>query len=296
MYITSADLNSNGLMIYNDSAATANISANIQNVRVLSTGATLNNRGIVFNNNNTTKTIAGNVTNCNLTAYASTGVTDIALYVNSTTTFNVTVNAYNSLFSGADSDVTVISTNSCTLTNCTLVNGTVTGTVVYSGTQVGSKAVLSSTLTMGDNIIPAASKGMNFTGNTPAAGMTSQLFKWYEEGTVTVTLTPSTSGTITLTAINVLAYTRFGRVVHMNGLLEVGSVSLPVGTIVRIGGLPFTTGNNRSGGGFPFFATSAGTVQAGIAIVPSVTTADIIINAALIQTGSQTYVGFFYTI
>jgi len=139
MYITSADLNSNGLMIYNDSAATANISANIQNVRVLSTGATLNNRGIVFNNNNTTKTIAGNVTNCNLTAYASTGVTDIALYVNSTTTFNVTVNAYNSLFSGADSDVTVISTNSCTLTNCTLVNGTVTGTVVYSGTQVVGK-------------------------------------------------------------------------------------------------------------------------------------------------------------
>jgi hypothetical protein len=155
MYITSADLNSNGLMIYNDSAATANINANIQNVRVLSTGATLNNRGIVFNNNNTTKTIAGNVTNCNLTAYASTGVTDIALYVNSTTTFNVTVNAYNSLFSGADSDVTVISTNSCTLTNCTLVNGTVTGTVVYAGTQVVGK-VNGNTITTGTGVLTLA--------------------------------------------------------------------------------------------------------------------------------------------
>jgi len=178
MYITSADLNSNGLMIYNDSAATVNISANIQNVRVLSTGATLNNRGIVFNNNNTTKTIVGNVTNCNLNAYASTGVTDIALYVNSTTTFNVTVNAYNSLFSGADSDVTVISTNSCTLTNCTLVHGTVTGTVVYSGTQVVGK-VNGNTITTGTGVLTlAAGKTLTASNTLTLAGTdaTTQTF------------------------------------------------------------------------------------------------------------------------
>ena len=153
MYITSADLNSNGVMIYNDNAATLNISANIQNVRVLSTGATLNNRGIVFNNNDTSVgsfTIAGNVTNCNLNAYASTGVTDIALYVNSTTTNNVTVNAYNSVFDGADSDVTVIGTNSCTLSNCTLTHGTATGTVVYAGTQVVSNITASGNSILGD--------------------------------------------------------------------------------------------------------------------------------------------------
>ena len=149
MYITSANLNSNGVMIYNETGATANINANIQNVRVLSTGATLNNRGIVFNNNDVANTIAGNVTNCNLNAYASTGVTDIALYVNSTTTNNVTVNAYNSLFNGADSDVTVIGTNSCTLSNCTLTHGTATGTVVYAGTQVTSKVVAALTGTVG---------------------------------------------------------------------------------------------------------------------------------------------------
>ena len=142
MYITSADQNSNGVVIYNDNAATVNISANVQNVRVLATGATLNNRGVVFNNNNTAKTITGNVTNCNLTAYASSGATDIALYVQSTTTFNSTVNAYDSVLSGADSDVTVTGTNSCTLTNCTLVNGTTTGTIAYGGTQVGSKVAV----------------------------------------------------------------------------------------------------------------------------------------------------------
>lgn len=38
---------------------------------------------------------------------------------------------------------------------------------------------------VGDNVVPAAAKGINFSGNTPAAGMTSQLLNWYEEGTWT---------------------------------------------------------------------------------------------------------------
>ena len=191
MYITSANLNSNGVMIYNDNAATVNISANIQNVRVLSTGATLNNRGIVFNNNDTSAgafTIAGNVTNCNLTAYASTGVTDIALYVNSTTTNNVTVNAYNSLFNGADSDVTVIGTNSCTLSNCTLTHGTATGTVVYAGTQVVAK-LNGNTITTGTGVLTlAAGKTLTASNSLTLAGTdaTTQTF-------------PTTSATIART-------------------------------------------------------------------------------------------------
>jgi len=235
MYITSADLNSNGLMIYNDSAATANISANIQNVRVLSTGATLNNRGIVFNNNNTTKTIAGNVTNCNLTAYASTGVTDIALYVNSTTTFNVTVKAYNSLFSGADSDVTVISTNSCTLTNCTLVNGTVTGTVVYSGTQVVDK-VNGNTITTGTGnlVIGTSGKGIDFSA-TPGTG-TSELFADYEEGDWTPV---DGSGAGLVLTVTSATYTKVGRLVEASFAITFPStVSLAT---IRLGGLPFTS-------------------------------------------------------
>ena len=175
MYITSANLNSNGVMIYNETGATANISANIQNVRVLSTGATLNNRGIVFNNNNVANTIAGNVTNCNLNAYASTGATDIALYVNSTTTNNVTVNAYNSLFNGADSDVTVIGTNVLTLSNCTLVNGTTSGTITKAGTQVGANQTLSGTL----NVTGVATFGNSAVLGTPASGnFSTGTFTW----------------------------------------------------------------------------------------------------------------------
>jgi hypothetical protein len=246
MYITSADLNSNGVMIYNETGATASINANIQNVRVLSTGATLNNRGVVFNNNFTAETITGNVTNCNLTAYASTGVTDIALYVNSTTTNNVTVNAYNSLFDGADSDVTVIGTNSCTLSNCTLTHGTATGTVVYAGTQVVANEKLSGTLTMGDNIVQGtAAKGFNFTANTPAAGMTSQLFKWYEEGAWTPE--DDSGAALTLTVYSA-TYTKIGRMVMLEAAIYYPSNA--DASAMKIKGLPFTsaTGVDNTGG------------------------------------------------
>ena len=63
----------------------------------------------------------------------------------------------------------------------------------------------------GNLVIGTAAKGVNFTANTPAAGMTSQLLNWYEEGTWTATLTGcTTSPTVTATA------TRVGRVVTIN--------------------------------------------------------------------------------
>ena len=43
------------------------------------------------------------------------------------------------------------------------------------------------TLNTGNVIQGTAAKGVNFTANTPAAGMTSQLLNWYEEGTWTPT-------------------------------------------------------------------------------------------------------------
>ena len=46
--------------------------------------------------------------------------------------------------------------------------------------------------TFTDNFVQStAAKGVNFTANTPAAGMTSQLLNWYEEGTFTPTITAS---------------------------------------------------------------------------------------------------------
>jgi hypothetical protein len=88
-----------------------------------------------------------------------------------------------------------------------------------------------------------AATGYNFTANTPAAGMTSQLLNWYEQGTSTATLTCGTSGTITLNAgQNTLSYTRVGRVVTVTGYISVSSVSAPLGRLT-LNGLPFTCAN-----------------------------------------------------
>jgi hypothetical protein len=64
----------------------------------------------------------------------------------------------------------------------------------------------------------------------------------YEEGTVgNVTMTPLDSGSITLdTSRNTFSYVKIGRLVVINGMLRISSVSSPVGVYFTIDGLPFT--------------------------------------------------------
>jgi hypothetical protein len=61
----------------------------------------------------------------------------------------------------------------------------------------------------------------------------------YESGTYTATLTPATSGTITLSSsYNLLSYTKVGRLVTVSGRVRVSSVSSPLGQMVNVS-LPF---------------------------------------------------------
>lgn len=77
-----------------------------------------------------------------------------------------------------------------------------------------------------------------------------------ESGFVTATLTPSTSGSITLSSHNRLQYTKIGRQVTVIGYLGVTSVSAPVGDL-RLGGIPYAIGTMAGkrdmwcGGSFP---------------------------------------------
>ena len=66
------------------------------------------------------------------------------------------------------------------------------------------------TLTAGNLVQGTAAKGINFTANTPAAGMTSQLLNWYEEGTYTPT---DVSGASLSFTVDHAKYTRIGRLV-----------------------------------------------------------------------------------
>ena len=77
----------------------------------------------------------------------------------------------------------------------------------FNGTDVGFTG----------NLVPGtAAKGINFTANTPAAGMTSQLLNWYEEGTWTPTVTASTPGITPPTFTSTSGtYTRVGRTVYI---------------------------------------------------------------------------------
>jgi hypothetical protein len=111
------------------------------------------------------------------------------------------------------------------------IYGRVNGSGVFSIKTAGVAIRLSSDAALGNpvdildgNVIPkTAAKGINFTANTPASGMTSQLLNWYEEGTwtpnqgagLTVVGTFSSSG----------KYTRIGRQVTLVAYV-VGSVSI----------------------------------------------------------------------
>ena len=113
------------------------------------------------------------------------------------------------------------------------------GTVSLTGSKVqidtsGNIDLRSS----GGNLFFDAGKGISFADTTQHAGMSSELLDDYEEGVYAATLTCG-SGSITLNSnIQNLAYTRIGRLVHVQGFISVSSVSSPSGTVLL--SVPFT--------------------------------------------------------
>lgn len=115
---------------------------------------------------------------------------------------------------------------------------------VINASQIATPITLPGdvTLSTGNLVIGTAGKGVEFSANTPAAGMTSELLDWYEEGQYTATLIPSISGTITLYGTTqTLQYTRIGRLVTVTGGVQVSGVSSPTGYIKL--NLPFNVSN-----------------------------------------------------
>lgn len=118
------------------------------------------------------------------------------------------------------------------------------------------KAVVNSPVRSGDQtinngnlIVGTSGKGVDFSANTNAAGMTGEVLTWYEEGTWTPTLTGST-GNPTDVAYNtqVGRYTRVGRLVTVSAQLGFSTYTGGSGTI-RIAGLPFAVNATQAGVG-----------------------------------------------
>jgi hypothetical protein len=148
------------------------------------------------------------------------------------------------------------------------------------------------TFTNGNVAFATAAKGINYTANTPAAGMTSQLLNWYEEGT----WTPSDQSGAGLTFTGVTArYTRVGRQVTCQAVLTYPATAS--GSAAKIGGLPFTQTDLGSGvssyvssGGQQFFRSQNSSTN----IIPQNVTGNDTANATL--SGVTLLFTFVYTV
>jgi hypothetical protein len=111
-----------------------------------------------------------------------------------------------------------------------------------AGRAISATAVTASTgdvtSTAGNFVPSTAAKGVNYTANTPQAGMTSQNLTWYEEGT----WTPNQGAGLTVIGAfsSTGVYTRIGSSVTVNFSVS-GATSVAVGSLgVITSNLPFT--------------------------------------------------------
>lgn len=118
----------------------------------------------------------------------------------------------------------------------------------------------------------------------------------YQEGAYTATLTPRTSGSITIDgANNSLSYTKIGREVHVQGFLNISSVSSPSG-IVELN-LPFTVdpqteGRENSGCTIAAFGLTTGTLPAHASVIGFTHGGFNVLRIFVASLGSATLVDF----
>lgn len=139
-------------------------------------------------------------------------------------------------------------------------------TVGFPSTRTGDQTIVDGSLVIG-----TAGEGIDFSANANAAGMTSELLDWYEEGTWTATLTASVAPpTVPVTVTG--TYTRVGRQVTVTCSFAAVSLAGSAGD-VQITGLPFTVGsqdfhgvcgNNSLSGGSLMCTAVAGTTTLAI--------------------------------
>jgi len=135
----------------------------------------------------------------------------------------------------------------------------VVGIVSATGAVISGVSTFSSDITIsnGNIVIGTSGKGIDFSANANAAGMTSELLDDYEEGTFTVT--PNTNLTLN-SSYTTWFYTKIGRQVTISGLFIVSSVS---GTNGVTGSLPFVSATSPANGTGSY---AGGTMSHGIDI------------------------------
>ena len=114
-----------------------------------------------------------------------------------------------------------------------------------SGLVTTGAQTIAGAKTFNDSPKLAATKGIDFSANTPASGVTSQVLSWYEEGTFTPALTRQVTTGLNVTyTVQVGRYYRIGNRVTIQISLGINTISLGTSSgLWYISGLPFATAN-----------------------------------------------------
>jgi len=148
------------------------------------------------------------------------------------------------------STASITSFNNITGYSASGATGTTTTNLVFSTSPSITTPTLvgDATLSTGNLVQGTAAKGINFTANTPEAGMTSQLLNWYEEGTWTPT--DASGAGLILTLVN-CKYVRIGKQVTL-----IGRITYPVTANVTQARISLLN-SSASQGSFPVSCSAA---------------------------------------
>jgi len=149
--------------------------------------------------------------------------------------------------------ISALSSASTPLTGSEIVpinQSSVTDSVSVANLTAGRSVSASDYVMSTGNLVPStAAKGINFTANTSAAGMTSKLLNDYEEGTWTPTLNADGTNfsSVSYDSNTGGKYIKVGKLIHVQGWLRTTSITKGSASgNLTIGGLPFTISNGSS--------------------------------------------------
>ena len=101
-----------------------------------------------------------------------------------------------------------------------------------------------------DALAFSSGNGIDFSANSSASGMSSELFDHYEEGTFDVTIRDATSGGNTGSVTQTNKYVRIGNKVWMHfNLINITTTGMTGGNARYFTGLPFTPASGSNGCG-----------------------------------------------
>lgn len=116
-------------------------------------------------------------------------------------------------------------------------------TVGFPSTRTGNQTIVD-----GNEVFSTAGKGVDFSANANAPGMTSELLNWYEEGTWTPTLTFAAPGDLSITYGRRTGwYRRIGNRVIVSFTIATDAFTWTTASGgARLTGLPFTQSSSSA--------------------------------------------------